>query len=165
MYRKFNFVMPLIAAVLLALVVAAPAAQAQDATAVVSAASKAMGGDNLKTLAFTGTGAEFSFGQAYNLQIADPFEGSHHFALLHRVKVGKRGQGNSRFRFDQNLMRTEKRRSRWLRRGRRVLSATSSTNHQHENQCALEACGGASLRQSSEDADRKSPGGCVGMAM
>jgi glyoxylase-like metal-dependent hydrolase (beta-lactamase superfamily II) len=44
----------------------APAAHAQDAKAVISAASKAMGGDNLKSISFTGSGSEFSFGQAYN---------------------------------------------------------------------------------------------------
>jgi glyoxylase-like metal-dependent hydrolase (beta-lactamase superfamily II) len=48
------------------LVLAAPGAQAQDTKTVISAASKAMGADDLKTISYSGNGTEFSFGQAYN---------------------------------------------------------------------------------------------------
>jgi glyoxylase-like metal-dependent hydrolase (beta-lactamase superfamily II) len=72
MSRKFNFVMLLIAAALLALAVAAPAAHAQDAKAALSAASKAMGADDLKTVVYSGSGNEFSFGQAYTATGAWP---------------------------------------------------------------------------------------------
>ena len=41
-------------------------AAAQDAKTVINNASKAMGGDNLKTIEFTATGWEYSFGQAVN---------------------------------------------------------------------------------------------------
>jgi glyoxylase-like metal-dependent hydrolase (beta-lactamase superfamily II) len=44
----------------------APAALAQDAKTVLMSASKAMGGDGLKTLQYSGTATEFSFGQALN---------------------------------------------------------------------------------------------------
>src|SRR5262245_26552690 len=40
--------------------------QAQDAKAVIAAASKAMGADNVKSVQYSGPGSEFSFGQAYN---------------------------------------------------------------------------------------------------
>src|ERR1019366_5365782 len=45
---------------------AAPAALAQDAKIVLSNASKAMGADNLKTVQYSGTATEFTFGQAVN---------------------------------------------------------------------------------------------------
>ena len=45
---------------------AAPAAIAQDAKTVLSNASKAMGADDLKTVQYSGTASEFSFGQAVN---------------------------------------------------------------------------------------------------
>lgn len=41
-------------------------AAAQDLTAVIANASKALGADNLKTLEFTATGWEYTFGQAVN---------------------------------------------------------------------------------------------------
>ncbi len=41
-------------------------AVAQDAKTVISAASKAMGAENVKTIQYSGPGSEFSFGQAYN---------------------------------------------------------------------------------------------------
>ncbi len=44
----------------------ASAAAAQDAKAVISAASKAMGADNLKTIQYSATGSDFAVGQAYN---------------------------------------------------------------------------------------------------
>jgi glyoxylase-like metal-dependent hydrolase (beta-lactamase superfamily II) len=70
MSRKFAAsLMLLLAAVLM---LAAPAARAQDAKAVMAAASKAMGADNLKSISFTGTGAEYSFGQAFNPSSAWP---------------------------------------------------------------------------------------------
>ncbi len=45
---------------------ATPAANAQDAKAVLSAATKAMGADNLKSIQFSGSGTEYAFGQAFN---------------------------------------------------------------------------------------------------
>jgi glyoxylase-like metal-dependent hydrolase (beta-lactamase superfamily II) len=39
---------------------------AQDAKTVISTASKAMGGDSLRTIEYSGTGAEYVFGQAFN---------------------------------------------------------------------------------------------------
>ncbi len=65
MSRKFAAVLTIVMMMAALLALAAPAAQAQDAKAAVSAASKAMGADDLKTLAFSGTGTEFSFGQAF----------------------------------------------------------------------------------------------------
>jgi glyoxylase-like metal-dependent hydrolase (beta-lactamase superfamily II) len=58
----------LVLATLLAtlLTCSAPAALAQDAKTVLNNASKAMGADNLKSLEFTATGWEYTFGQAYN---------------------------------------------------------------------------------------------------
>src|ERR1700733_14358064 len=44
---------------------AGPAAFAQDAKAVLSNTSKAMGCDNLNTVQYSGTGTEFAFGQAF----------------------------------------------------------------------------------------------------
>ena len=57
-----------LAVVMLALLAmfAAPAAFTQDAKAVLSSASQAMGADNLKTIQYSGTGTEFAFGQAFN---------------------------------------------------------------------------------------------------
>ena len=63
MCKKLGFVLPVIAAAVLAW--CAASARAQDAKTVVADASKAMGADDLKTLVYTGTGTEFSFGQAY----------------------------------------------------------------------------------------------------
>jgi glyoxylase-like metal-dependent hydrolase (beta-lactamase superfamily II) len=45
---------------------AAAGAPTQDAKTVLSNASKAIGADNLKTIQYSGTGTEFSFGQAVN---------------------------------------------------------------------------------------------------
>lgn len=42
------------------------AAAAEDAGPVLSAASKAMGGDTLRTLQYSGTGSEYAFGQGVN---------------------------------------------------------------------------------------------------
>src|SRR5437762_3058956 len=39
---------------------------AQDAKSAIAAASKAMGGDTLKTIEYTGSGYDFAIGQAYN---------------------------------------------------------------------------------------------------
>src|SRR5262249_43048154 len=64
MSKRFVIVLMLMTAATLA--PAAPAVRAQDAKAALSAASKAMGGDSLKTIAFTGAGSEYSFGQAFN---------------------------------------------------------------------------------------------------
>jgi hypothetical protein len=41
-------------------------AAAQDAKTVIAAASKAMGADTLNTIEFSGSGADFAIGQAYN---------------------------------------------------------------------------------------------------
>src|SRR5262245_65609498 len=46
--------------------------QAQDAKAVIAAASKAMGADNVKSIQYSGPGSEFSFGQAFNPASAWP---------------------------------------------------------------------------------------------
>src|SRR5215470_9540436 len=54
-----------VAALLFATMLSCVAA-AQDAKAVISAASKAMGVENLKSIQYSGPGSEFSFGQAYN---------------------------------------------------------------------------------------------------
>ena len=64
MSKKFAaFAMPIIVAALLALGRACRArAGRQDRD---RNASKAMGADDLKTIVYTGTGTEFSFGQAY----------------------------------------------------------------------------------------------------
>lgn len=71
MFKKYAaFVMPMMVASLLAC--ATLAAQAQDAKTVVNSASKAMGADDVKTLVYSGTGTEFSFGQAYNANAAWP---------------------------------------------------------------------------------------------
>jgi glyoxylase-like metal-dependent hydrolase (beta-lactamase superfamily II) len=71
MFKKLAvFLTPVIAAALLAS--AAPTARAQDAKTVISNASKAMGGDDLKTIVYSGAGTEFSFGQAYNANSAWP---------------------------------------------------------------------------------------------
>jgi glyoxylase-like metal-dependent hydrolase (beta-lactamase superfamily II) len=50
----------------------APAARAQDARSVLAAASKAMGADSLKSVQYSGTATEFSFGQALNPSAAWP---------------------------------------------------------------------------------------------
>ena len=50
----------------------APAALAQDAKTVLGNASKAMGADNLKSIQYSGTATEFSFGQAVNPSAAWP---------------------------------------------------------------------------------------------
>jgi glyoxylase-like metal-dependent hydrolase (beta-lactamase superfamily II) len=59
MYRKC------IAAVALVVLLSC-AAGAQDAKTVIANASKAMGADNLKTIQYSGSGTESSFGQAYD---------------------------------------------------------------------------------------------------
>src|SRR5262245_36108378 len=41
-------------------------ASAQDAKAVIDAASKAMGADTLKTVEYSGSGSDYVFGQAYS---------------------------------------------------------------------------------------------------
>jgi glyoxylase-like metal-dependent hydrolase (beta-lactamase superfamily II) len=64
MSKKFAVAVLLVIAICFALSV--PAAHAQDAKAVIAAASKAMGGDSLKSIGFTGSGTEYSFGQAFN---------------------------------------------------------------------------------------------------
>jgi glyoxylase-like metal-dependent hydrolase (beta-lactamase superfamily II) len=51
---------------------ASPAAFSQDAKTVLSNASKAMGADNLKSVQYSGTGTEFSLGQAVNPNSAWP---------------------------------------------------------------------------------------------
>jgi glyoxylase-like metal-dependent hydrolase (beta-lactamase superfamily II) len=51
----------------LALIVSfVPAAAAQDAAAVINAASQAIGVDRLKTVEYSGSGYDFAIGQAYN---------------------------------------------------------------------------------------------------
>jgi glyoxylase-like metal-dependent hydrolase (beta-lactamase superfamily II) len=60
----------MVLAALLAL--AAPVARAQDAKTAIGNASKAMGAGDLKTIVYTGTGTEFSFGQAYTATGAWP---------------------------------------------------------------------------------------------
>src|SRR5438105_2821616 len=45
---------------------APPVAFGQDAKTVIANTSKAMGGDDLKTIQYSGTGTEFAFGQAVN---------------------------------------------------------------------------------------------------
>ena len=70
MCKKLTLLFPVFAVAILGL--CASAAHAQDARAAISAASKAMGADDLKTLVYTGTGTEFSFGQAYNASGAWP---------------------------------------------------------------------------------------------
>src|SRR5262249_23539432 len=58
-----------------ALVVAASiclAAAAQDAKTVIANASKAMGADNLKTIQYSGSGTESSFGQAFDVHSGWP---------------------------------------------------------------------------------------------
>jgi glyoxylase-like metal-dependent hydrolase (beta-lactamase superfamily II) len=45
---------------------------AQDASAVIAAASRAMGADNLKTIEYSATGYDFVLGQAYNPSSAWP---------------------------------------------------------------------------------------------
>src|SRR5437899_6640445 len=42
------------------------AVMAQDARTVISNASKALGADNLKTIEYSGSGMDFTLGQAYN---------------------------------------------------------------------------------------------------
>src|SRR2546422_3116754 len=42
------------------------AVMAQDAKPVIGSASKAMGADNLKTIEYSGSGMDFTLGQAYN---------------------------------------------------------------------------------------------------
>jgi len=49
-----------------------PVAFGQDAKTVLSNASKAMGADNVKTLQYSGTATEYSFGQAYDANSAWP---------------------------------------------------------------------------------------------
>ena len=48
------------------------AAAAQDAKTVIATASKAMGADNLKTIQYSGSGTESSFGQAYDMHSGWP---------------------------------------------------------------------------------------------
>src|SRR5262245_59484094 len=48
------------------------AAAAQDAKAIIANASKAMGADNLKTVQYSGSGTESSFGQAYDTRSGWP---------------------------------------------------------------------------------------------
>ena len=48
------------------------AASAQDAKTVIANASKAMGADNLKTIQYSGSGTESSFGQAYDARSGWP---------------------------------------------------------------------------------------------
>jgi len=43
-----------------------PVAAAQDAAAVINAASQAIGVDRLKTVEYSGSGYDFAIGQAYN---------------------------------------------------------------------------------------------------
>src|ERR1043166_2918293 len=45
---------------------------AQDANAVIAAASRAMGADSLKTIEYSATGYDFVLGQAYNPSSAWP---------------------------------------------------------------------------------------------
>ena len=54
--------------ILAAMLVAALAssAAAQDARTTIAAASKAMGGDTLNTVEYSGSGADFTLGQAYS---------------------------------------------------------------------------------------------------
>jgi glyoxylase-like metal-dependent hydrolase (beta-lactamase superfamily II) len=58
--------------VLLLISIVSVPVQAQDAKAVIAAASKAMGADNVKSIQYSGPGSEFSFGQAYNPASAWP---------------------------------------------------------------------------------------------
>src|SRR5438552_12447965 len=65
MYRKSIATVALTA--LFAMTVAA-----QDAKTVIANASKAMGADNLKTIQYSGSGTESSFGQAYDTKSGWP---------------------------------------------------------------------------------------------
>src|SRR3954470_19733590 len=65
MYKK-----SIAAAALIA--VLAFAAAAQDAKTVIANASKAMGGDSLKTIQYSGSGTESSFGQAFDTRSGWP---------------------------------------------------------------------------------------------
>src|SRR5213080_1102742 len=65
MYRKC------IAALGLAAVLCVSSA-AQDAKTVIANAAKAMGADNLKTIQYSGSGTESSFGQAYDTKSGWP---------------------------------------------------------------------------------------------
>ncbi len=56
----------------LAALVLVTAAIAQDAKTVIANASKALGADNLKTIQYSGSGADFSLGQAQNPSSAWP---------------------------------------------------------------------------------------------
>src|SRR5688572_11120429 len=47
-------------------------ALAQDARTVISNASKAMGADNLKTIEYSGSGADFALGQSANPNLPWP---------------------------------------------------------------------------------------------
>src|SRR3954453_13539381 len=53
-------------AALVSIVSIVPAAAAQDATAVIAAASQAVGADRLNTVEYSGSGYDFAIGQAYN---------------------------------------------------------------------------------------------------
>jgi glyoxylase-like metal-dependent hydrolase (beta-lactamase superfamily II) len=53
-------------AALVVIVSFVPAAAAQDAAAVINAASQAIGADRLKTIEYSGSGSDFAIGQAYN---------------------------------------------------------------------------------------------------
>ncbi len=64
MSRKLSALCTL-AAALVYLAMAGKNLPAQDAKSVIAAASQAMGADDLKTIQFTGSGSEYSFGQAY----------------------------------------------------------------------------------------------------
>src|SRR5947209_2640209 len=53
-------------AAVISIVSIVPAAAAQDAPAVINAASQAIGADRLKTLEYSGSGSDYAIGQAYN---------------------------------------------------------------------------------------------------
>src|SRR5262245_6583922 len=53
-------------AALILIVSLVPAAAAQDAAAVINAASQAIGADRLKTIEYSGSGYDFAIGQAFN---------------------------------------------------------------------------------------------------
>src|SRR5262245_1186709 len=59
MLKRLSFVV-----VLTTVLIAAPSAQ--DAKAVIAAASKAMGADTLRTIEYSGNGYDFALGQASN---------------------------------------------------------------------------------------------------
>jgi Metallo-beta-lactamase superfamily len=65
MQTKLRTVVSLSAAAAL-LALAAPAVRAQDAKTVIANASKAIGAGDVKSISYTASGSEFSFGQAYS---------------------------------------------------------------------------------------------------